>query len=161
MSQRFTATIFKVGINPCVDVPAGVSTALGKKGYIPVRVQLNGYSFRAGLVSLGQGRHRLYINGVMRKQAGVDLGDQINVTLDYDPASRKDPVPRSLSRALQASPKAKLAWENLTPSRRKEILRYLNNLKGPDSLARNVRRVIRQLVESNNEDTGIGWRHRP
>jgi len=82
MSQRFTATIFKVGINPCVDVPAGVSTALGKKGYIPVRVQLNGYSFRAGLVSLGQGRHRLYINGVMRKQASVDLGDQINVTLD-------------------------------------------------------------------------------
>jgi hypothetical protein len=161
MSQRFTATIFKVGINPCVDVPADISTALGKKGYIPVRVILNGCSFRAGLVSLGEGRHRLYINGVMRKQADVDLGDRIDVTLDYDDTPRKDPIPKSLTEALQASTKAKQAWENLTPSRRREILRYLNNLKGPDSLARNVQRVIRQLAEPNNEDTGIGWRHRP
>ena len=161
MSQKFSATIFKVGINPCVDVPARVSAALGQKGYVPVRLLLNGRSFRAGLVSLGRGRHRLYINGVMRKEAGVDLGGRIEVALDPDDAPRREPIPRPLTRALRASAKAQRAWKDLTPSRRKEILRYLNNLKSPDSLARNVRKVIVQLTEPDNEDTGIGWRHRP
>lgn len=161
MSHKFSATIFKVGINPCVDVPASVSAALGKKGYVPVRVLLNGRLFRAGLVSLGRGRHRLYINGIMRKEAGVDLGDRIEVALDLDEAPRREPIPKDLADALHASTKAQQAWKELTPSRRKEILRYLNNLKSPDSLARNVRRVIAQLTEPDNEDTGIGWRHRP
>jgi hypothetical protein len=160
MSHRFSATIFKVGINPCVDVPADLSTALGKKGYVPVRVVIKGFSFRAGLVSLGGGRHRLYINGVMRRAAGVDTGDQIDVTIDHDRAPRKDPIPRPLTKALQASTRAKQAWKDLTPSRRKEIVRYLNNLKSQESLERNVHRVIRQLAEPNDENTGIGWRHR-
>ena len=147
MSQRFSTIIFKVGINPCVDVPASVSAALGRKGYIPVKGKLNGHTFRAGLVSLGQGRHRLYVNGVMRKDAGVDVGDRIVVVLDYDPVPRKVPVPSLLAQALKAEPKAKRAWLMLTSSRRKEILLYLNALKSRQSLHHNVERVLRQLVK--------------
>jgi hypothetical protein len=146
MSQRFTATIFKVGINPCVDVPARVSAALGRTGYIPVEGMLNGHPFKAGLVSLGGGRHRLYINGPMRKAAGVDTGDRITVTLNYDPKPRKVSMPKTFSQALEENPKAKQAWEDLAPSRQKEILNYLNHLKGPESLRRNVTRAINQLL---------------
>ena len=147
MSQRFSATIFKVGINPCVDVPARVSAALGRTGYIPVIGKLNGHAFQAGLVSLGQGRHRLYVNGVMRKDAGVDVGDRIDMVLDYDPVPRKVPMPLLLAQALKAEPKAKKVWLKLTSSRRKEILLYLNALKSQQSLQRNVERVLRQLVK--------------
>ena len=147
MSERFSAIITKVGINPCVDVPAQVSTALKKKGYIPVRGTLNGHAFRTGLVSLGGGRHRLFINGQMRKDAGVDVGDRIDVVLDYDPEPRRVPVPQQLTDALDADPAARGAWEALTPSRRKEILAYLNSLKREDSLQRNVERTIRELLE--------------
>lgn len=148
MSQRFSAIIFKVGINPCVDVPARVSAALGKTGYIPVQGKVNGHAFRAGLVSLGGGRHRLFINGPMRKEAGVDVGDRIEVSLDYDPRSRRVPVPRQLTKALDANPEARKAWETLTPSRRKEILSYLNSLRSPESLERNIDRTIKHLLSA-------------
>ncbi|HET6890620.1 MAG TPA: YdeI/OmpD-associated family protein, partial [Pyrinomonadaceae bacterium] len=121
MSERFSATIFKVGINPCVDVPARVSKTLGRTGYIPIQGTLNGHAFRAGLVSLGGGRHRLFINGEMRRAAGVDVDDRVTVALEYDGKPRKITVPHQLARALKDSRAAKRTWDNLTPSRRKEI----------------------------------------
>jgi hypothetical protein len=123
-----------------------VSAALKRTGYIPVTGTINGAAFRAGLVSLGRGRHRLNINGEMRRAADVDDGDRITVVLKYDPRPRRLPIPKALSRAFKAHPAARKAWAGLTPSRRKEVLSYLNNLKTPESLKRNVERVIEQLL---------------
>ena len=145
---RFTAVIHKVGINPCVDVPAEASAALGRTGYVPVRGTLDGHAFRAGLVSLGGGRHRLFVNGVMRTAAGVDTGDSVEIALAVDPDPRELPVPDALREALDADPRASAAWEMLTPSRRKEILAYLNHLKHPTSVQRNVERAVARLVTS-------------
>ncbi len=150
MKQRFVATIVKVGINPCVEVPARVSAALARKGYIPVQGTINGHPFRAGLVSLGKGRHRLFVNGQMRKQTAVDVGDRIAVALEYDFQPRRTPVPRALTKALTANPAAKKAWQSLTPSRRKEILNYLNSLKRPESLDRNIAKTINKLLSRMN-----------
>lgn len=147
MPHRFTTTVFKVGVNPCVDVPAKVSAALGKRGYIPVQGTINGHAFRAGLVSLGNGRHRLFINGVMRRAASVLVNDRITVILEYDDKPRKTPIPNQLSKALKENPTAKHEWDSLTPSRRKEILTYLNSLKRPESLRRNVERTINFLLD--------------
>jgi hypothetical protein len=149
MKKRFTATIFKHGINPCVDVPLEVSQAFGIRGNIPVLGTLNGQPFRATLVPLGGGRHRLYINGEMRKAARVDTGDEVVIAIERDlqPQERVLAMPPALTHALEANPEANAAFEQLTPSRRKEILAYLNYLKRPDSVQRNVDKVIAMLTE--------------
>jgi len=149
MKKRFSATIFKHGINPCVDVPQEVSQAFGIRGNIPVLGTLNGQPFRATLVPLGGGHHRLYINGEMRKAARVDTGDEVTITVDLDPQpqARAPAIPPALTQALESNPEAKAAFEALTPSRRKEILAYLNYLKRPDSVQRNVDKVIALLMK--------------
>ncbi len=147
MPHQFQAQIFKVGINPCVDVPRRVSRALGRSGYIPVAGTVNGAAFRSGLVSLGGGRHRLFINTRMRQAAGLDLGDRVEIVLDYDPAPRRQPLPDPLRLALMENPAARTAWEALRPSRRKEILTYLNSLKRPATVERNVEKLMRHLLE--------------
>lgn len=146
MSQEFSAVILKAGIDPYVDVPPEVTAALGRTGYIPVRGVLDGRPFRSGLVSLGGGRHRLFVNGEMRRAAGVDVGDTVEVVLDHDLEPRVRPVPLLLRRALDADPVAKAAWDALTPSRRTEILSYLNSLKRPETVERIVARVVGMLV---------------
>lgn len=146
MRQHFLGKVVKAGINPCVEIPARVSAALARKGYIPVQGTLNGHPFLTGLVSLGHARHRLFINGQMRKQAGVEVGDRIELVLDYDPRSRRTMVPKPLTAALTANPLAKRAWNCLTPSKRKEILNYLNSLKRPETVDRNVERTIEKLL---------------
>jgi hypothetical protein len=147
MPQRFSATVIHVGINPCVDLPRRVSVALGRSGYIPVREKLNGCLFRTGLVSLGAGRHRLFLNGAMRNAAHVDVGDDVRIALEYDPRPRRLAVPRPLTQALRHTSAASRAWARLTQSRRKEILAYLNSLKRSESLSRNVRRTIDYLLD--------------
>ncbi|MGH9839592.1 MAG: DUF1905 domain-containing protein [Blastocatellia bacterium] len=74
MSQRFSAKIYKLGINPCVDVPKRVSEVFGKRGYVPVAGTLNGQAIHATLVPKGGGEHRLFLNGEMRRRAAVGVG---------------------------------------------------------------------------------------
>lgn len=64
---------------------------------------------------LGDGRHRLFINGQMREAAGVDVGSLVGLELERDPEPRRLQVPGVLAEALSADAAAKLAWEELTP----------------------------------------------
>ena len=145
MEQIFSAVIYKQGINPCVDIPERASQAFRRKGYIPVRVHLNKHPFQATLVPIGSGKYRLYINGKMRKQANVDVGDEIEIELEYDAQARTIPMPDAFEQALERNPKARSEFERLNPSRRKDILLYMNALKRPESLQKVIERVMESL----------------
>jgi uncharacterized protein YdeI (YjbR/CyaY-like superfamily) len=54
-------------------------------------------------------------------------------------------VPRKLVLALAHDSKAPTAFRGLSPSRRKEICRYLNRLKTAASLERNIETLMRRL----------------
>jgi hypothetical protein len=155
--KSFSAKILKIGINPYVFVPEDVLNSIfeqaGKsKGAIPIRGTVNGKPFTQTLVK-HQGAWRLYINGIMREAAGIDVGDQADIRLEFDPIPRVEPMSPRLRDALDKNKSARAAFEMLTPSRRKEILRYLNSMKTEESLERNVQRVIKQL--SGEETDGI------
>jgi hypothetical protein len=146
-TRDFSAVINKVGINPFIDVPEHVSAFFGKRSYVPVSGTLNGVAIRATLVPVGKGRHRLYINDEMRKKANVTVGDRIRLSLSIDTEPREAPMPKEFAEALKKSEKARMVFENLSPSRQREILVYLNYLKKPESLRRNIEKVIRLLAE--------------
>ncbi len=145
-ARWFSATIYKIGINPCVDVPARISRAFGTRGYVPVAGTINRFPFRATLVPTGGGRHRLYVNGEMRQGAGIGIGNRGRVVLWIDHRPRRVPMLRELRLALRASPQARRAFERLPPSRQKEILIHLNWLKTPEARRRNVEQVLALLL---------------
>ena len=47
---QFSAVIRRVGINPCVAMPAAISRTFAQCGYVPVLTTLGGKSFQANLV---------------------------------------------------------------------------------------------------------------
>lgn len=148
--RSFSSRIAKLGINPYVGVPKPVLDELLRqagrtKGPVPVRGTLNGKPFTQTVVKY-QGAWRLYLNTQMRRDAGIDVGDTAHVSLTFDPKPRKVPMHPALTRALARNAKAKAAFANLAPSRRKEILRYLGSMKTEVSVVRNVEKVIRQLT---------------
>lgn len=106
--------------------------------------------FRSTLVAPRSSAPRLYLDTWMRETAGVGVGDRVRVTLKPDSASRELPMPAVLREALKENEQAKAAWELLAPSRRREILTYLNFLKTPAALERNVRKTIDGLVAKKN-----------
>ena len=50
MARMFSAKIYKLGINPCVDVPKSVSDIFGRRGYVPVEGTLNGQASKPDAV---------------------------------------------------------------------------------------------------------------
>jgi hypothetical protein len=150
MLNSFSATIYKIGINPYVHLPEDVLTALFKqanksKGPIPVYGTINGKRFIQTLVKY-QGAWRLYINGEMRLAAGVDVGDQAQIRIEFDPAPRIEAMHPKFRDTLSKNKVAKTAFEKLTPSRQKEMLRYLNSMKTDVSLERNIEKIIAHLL---------------
>lgn len=151
----FTFKIYKLGINPVVDPPDNVLRALFEqagrsKGPIPVRGRLNGAEFIQTLVKYG-GKWRLYINGQMLKDSGLKVNDTASIEIEFDSRPRIVGLPESLEKALQKDKRAKKAFEELSPSRQKEIMRYLGALKTPASIEKNVERIIKHLRDEKTD----------
>jgi len=150
--KSFSSKIQIIGINPYVLLPPEVLKNIfqkaGKdKGAVPVQLKIASKDFIQNLVKYS-GKWRLYLNGPMRKAAGKDVADTIDIQIDFDPKPRTTPVHPKLKKAFKENPDAKKAFEKLSPSRQKEILRYINFLKSEESVDKNVQRAIAHLTSS-------------
>jgi len=148
----FSAKIHIIGINPYVLLPQIVLKYIfqksGKnKGAIPVELKIADKNFIQNLVKYS-GKWRLYLNGPMRKAAGKNVGDDIDIQIDFDPKPRTTPVHPKLKKAFKEYPNARMAFEKLSPSRQKEILRYINFLKSEESVDKNVQRAMAHLTSN-------------
>ncbi len=147
---RFAATIYKIGINPVVDPPDRAlksifSKAGRSKGPITVRGKINGAEFLQTLVKY-KGAWRLYINGPMLKASSLNVGDRAMIEIEFDPVPRTTPMPDDLAVAFLKDKRAREAFDDLPPSRQKEIMRYIGSLKTEEAIGKNVRRIIAHLI---------------
>jgi len=157
ISHPFSAKIHIIGINPYVLLPQVVLKYIFQKsekdkGAIPVQLKIGGKNFIQTLVKYS-GKWRLYLNGPMRKAAGKDVGDTIEIQIDLDIKPRTTPIHPKLKKAFKENPTAKKIFEKLSPSRQKEILRYINFLKSEESVDKNIKRAISHL-EGNQSFVG-------
>ncbi|MBB4805710.1 hypothetical protein HNP38_000982 [Chryseobacterium defluvii] len=147
--DHFIAKLEIIGINPFVFVPEEILdtifSASGKnKSPIPVRGTVNGKEFRQNLMKY-LGEWRLYINLTMLKDSPKRIGETIEVSVEYDDTDRSIPIHPKLEQAIRESPVAQKNFENLIPSRRHELIRYINHLKTEESIQRNVDKILRYL----------------
>lgn len=165
-SLRFTATIKIRGVNPYVEVSARRAWQLQRnwRKPMPVRVQIGGKPagkpWRTNMMPVGNGRFCLYLHNSVRTASGARVGDRVAVELDFDRTYRNGPLhpmPRWFSAALSSQPRAKLNWNRLTPSRRKEILRYFAGLKSEEARRRNLARAMAVLSGTPGRFMARSW----
>lgn len=128
--KSFSAKIQIIGINPYVLLPVSIlkyifQKAGTHKGPIPVQLEIKQKKFIQNLVKYS-GKWRLYLNTAMRMTAGKDVGDMIDLKIDFDLKPRTTAVHPKLKKAFKENKEAKAAFEKLSPSRQKEILKYIN-----------------------------------
>ncbi|MEZ5012682.1 MAG: YdeI/OmpD-associated family protein [Chitinophagales bacterium] len=150
MQHSFKAQLQIIGVNPFVFVPdavlSDIFTQAGKhKGPVPVSGKVNGKPFTQTLVRY-KNEWRLYINTTMLPRSPKRIGETLEIQLQFDPMPRDVQMPERFANALQANKKARSVFEQLPASRRKEIVRYLANLKSEEALERNIHRAIRFLL---------------
>jgi len=118
-----------------------------QRGYIPVKGHIDDYAFEQTLVPVKDGPYRLYVNGLMLKGSETKVGDTSKFSIEQTAVKRKDEtMPADLKHKLVET-KLLSSFENLVPSRRKEILRYLHYLKTSEAKARNINKVLSFLKD--------------
>lgn len=151
---HFKAKIYKTGINWCVDVPSKIAEQLEKeKGYIRIKGLINDFEFKTNLVPVKNAPHRLYVNGLMMKGGKTGLGkvasfdieqNKVKIELEY-------PFPFALKKSLTQHGLTK-DFTALSPTRKKDILKYLYYIKTEETLLKNIEKVILQL---NNKEKNV------
>jgi len=147
MKFSFKARIYKVGINPCVKVPLRITDKLAAtKGYIPIKGSIEKHFFQQTLCPVKNEGYRLYVNGPMLKGSDLQVGDTAHFIVEQDTLKRNHdhPIPKEFKKQLKENGLLKM-FQQLAPSRQKEINRYLNNLKNELSLMRNINKLINAL----------------
>src|SRR5579883_953185 len=155
---RFTAKIEVIGVNPYVRVPLRITKHFGNRGYVPVTVHLGEGRVPSTLVPIGQGSHRLYINGVMLRHTDSRPGDRVTIGLELDVRNRQLEIPDFLLSELNSRLLARTRWEALAPSKRKEIIRYLTSGKRSETRSRNLTKLLKILESKSGVGTLCGIR---
>ncbi len=156
-SLHFEAKIEIYNGNPYVLITSAQAYALKSnwRKPMPVIVQVNGKPdkpWHINMMPIGDGSFYLYLHGDVRKASDTVVGDNVTVDVSFDESYQDGPqhrMPTWFREPLQKNPLARSAWNNLPPSRQKEILRYFSWLKSEDAQKRNVEKAL--FVLSGNE----------
>ena len=127
-----------------IRVPPQPLTALGQGKRLPVRVTINGYSYRTTIAVYG-GKSYLGVRREVREAAGVAAGDQLTVKLEYDAEPRTVDLPEALRSALEADAAAAAAFEKLSYTRKKEFIQWVTGAKRADTQRRRMEQAMGML----------------
>ena len=144
--MRFRTTIHQDGNNTGIVVPEQIVEQLGAGKRPPVRVTLNGYTYRNTVAVMG-GAFMISVSKDVREKSGVRGGDELEVELELDTAPREANVPPDLAAALEADPAAKRFFDGLSYSRKSWHVLQVEGTKNPETRQRRVEKSVAMCRE--------------
>jgi antitoxin component of MazEF toxin-antitoxin module len=127
-----------------VEVPPDVIQQLGAKGRIAVRASFNGIPYRGSIMRMG-GVTMLGVTKGIMTEAGVDVGDTLEVVVENDDTPREVGVPAELADAFAGDTALREAWDSLSYTTRKEHAAAIEGAKKPETRERRVAKVLESL----------------
>ncbi len=143
ISKTFTTTLLHEGNLTAIEVPFDPKTVFGKTR-VPVKVTLNGYTYRSTIASMG-GRFLIPLRKSNREAAGLTGDETLEVRLDLDAEPREIKPPADLAKALKAAPPAWDRWRELSFSHQREYATAVEEAKKPETRARRIENAVREI----------------
>jgi len=129
-----------------IQVPDDVVAQLGAGKRPPVRVTINGYTYRTTVAPMG-GAFWIPLAAEHRTAAGIAAGQEVAVEVALDTEPRAVEAPADLAAALAASPAAQDAFARLSYSNQRRHVLSLEDAKTPETRQRRVEKVLAALRE--------------
>lgn len=161
----FTSVIKIRGVNPYILVSHDRAEKIkdGWKKPMPVLVRINNLPkdfWKINMMPVGNGDFYLYLHGNVRRESKTKVGDKVIVDVVFDKEYRNGPLhpmPEWFAKELNKNSVAQKNWKTLSPSRKKEVLRYFSNLKSEEAKKRNLKRAMDVLSEKKDRFMGRLW----
>src|SRR2546421_4183541 len=142
--MRFRTTILTAGKTATgIEVRAEVGEALGASNRPPVRVTINGYTYRNTIAVMG-GKYMVGVSAEHRAGAGVGGGDEVDVDIALDDEPRTVQIPPELAKALAKDKAAKARFDALSHSNQR---RHVDGIAGAKTDETRQRRLEKTLAE--------------
>ena len=142
--MRFRTTLLMAGKTATgIEVPDDVVESLGTSKRPPVRVTINGYTYRNTIAVMG-GKYMVGVSAEHRAGAGVAGGDEIDVDIELDDQPRTVEIPPELSKALAKDKVAKAAFDALSYTNQR---RHVEGITGAKTEETRQRRLAKTLAE--------------
>jgi hypothetical protein len=145
-SKTFTVTIVRDGATCFIPLPFDPKDVFGKVR-APVRVTLNGFTYRSTIASMG-GPPCIPLRKSNREAAGLEGHETLEVRLELDTQPREVTLPEDFAAALQAMPSAFAKWRELSYSHQREHVEAFEGAKKPETRARRMDAAVRALANS-------------
>ncbi len=146
--MKFRTTILRAGKTATgIQVPAKVVESLGAGKRPPVRVTINGYTYRS-TVAVMRGAFMLGVSAVVREKARVLGGDQVEVNIELDSAPREVTVPPDFKEALDRDPEAMRCFDALSYSNKRRLVLPVEQAKTPETRQRRIAKAVSAVRET-------------
>jgi hypothetical protein len=129
-----------------LPVPAEAVAAMGSGKRPKVKVSLNGYTYRSTIAAYGE-VYMLPLSAEHRQAAGVNAGDQIDVTIELDLEPRTVQIPEDLAAAMADQPGTRAVFDSLSYSRQKEFVRQVETAKAAETRERQIAGIVKKLIQ--------------
>lgn len=136
----FKGTVQRHGGPGFIELPFDPKAVFGK-ARAPVKVTLNGYTFRTTIAVMG-GPPCIGIRTSYREAAGLEGGETIEVRLELDGEPRVVTPPPDLVKALKAAPPAWERWQELSYTHQREHAEAVEGAKKPETRARRITNAV-------------------
>jgi antitoxin component of MazEF toxin-antitoxin module len=143
VSLQFQTIIKQFGNNTGIEVPEPIVAKLNAGQRPLVRVTVNGYKYRSSIAKM-DGKFMISLSAANREAAGVQGGDDVEVTVALDTEVRTVEIPDDLRAALTAANELD-AFDNSAPSMKKEYVRQVEEAKKPETRERRIAKIVEKL----------------
>ncbi|WP_394844720.1 YdeI/OmpD-associated family protein [Pendulispora brunnea] len=144
MKKTFETTIVRDGSVCFIPVTFDPKPVFGKVR-APVKVTLNGYTYRSTIASMGEGPC-IPLRKSNREAAKLEGGETLKVTLELDTDARSIEPPADFVKALEAEPHAWVRWQELSYSHQREHVEAIEEAKKPETRARRIANAVKTIV---------------
>ena len=129
-----------------IRVPDEIVEALGQGKRPPVKVTINGFTYRSTIAVLS-GEYMVGVSAENRAVAGVAGGDEVDVDIELDTEPRVVSVPPDLAAALDAEPSARRTFEGLSNSNKGWHVSQVEGARTDETRQRRIAKSVAALRE--------------
>ena len=140
----FTTRLYEINSRTILRLPEEASAMLPTRSMTMVKGTLNTVPFITLLEpdgTYGPGlkpSHWFAPDKKLIKDAGVKVGDVVEVSLEPTKEWIEPEVPGDLKKALASSPKAEALWNDITPSARWDWIRWIRAVKSQETRDKHI-----------------------
>jgi uncharacterized protein (DUF1697 family) len=153
-ARTFKITLHRDGSMCFIPISFDPRAVFGKVR-APVKVTLNGHTYRSTIASMG-GTVFIPLRKSNREAAGLQGNETLDVKLELDADERDVTPPKDFVKALKAKPPAWERWQELSYTHRREHVEAIEGAKKSETRTRRLEAAVRMIAARPAKKTPAG-----